>query len=221
MAITPSQVTGKFRVSGGASMAGSFGSLPAEGELVVVVGWGSNSNAWEAQDCVDNQGNTYSLVAVSRRGTVDLAMWWCVSGPTSGTFTVTLNPRATGSFNGAGAAMSYASDASTVWRPDAIARNNQASGTAVSTGNTATLDVADQVVVAACAIMTNDQGSIAVESVSPAWTQEAEELSFATYCPGEVDSRIVAATTAQSCSWTIDVASQSCSMVVTFTDSVP
>jgi hypothetical protein len=202
MAITRTQTTGKFRISSSTPASGSFGGLPTEGDLIVVVFWGSSNPRWRPQDCTDNQGNTYSLAYTAQDGGIlDTAIWWCVTGPTSGTFTVSLDSAVVGNYSGAGAALSFSSTATGFWRPDARAF---ASGTSTSpaTGNTGTLDAAEEVVVAAVGVRAG-QASITVESVSPAWTEEAEELNFVAYVPGEVNYRISAATTAQSCSWTL------------------
>lgn len=215
MAITRSQTTGKFRVSAGASATGTFGAAPSVGDLVIVGFWGYAGPLWGPIDCTDNQGTRYALIARSvTNGNVTAAAWLGVVKASSGSFQVTVAaaPNQSSVLYGAGCATSWTTDAA--WAIfDEVARNT-GSSTAPSTGSTATLATADELVVAVLAAGGTDQASITVESVSPAWTEEAEELSYATYIPGEMDSRIVNATTAQSCSWTLaSSASWSCVVV--------
>jgi hypothetical protein len=217
MAITRSHTTGKFRVTVGTPASGNFGANPAVGQLIVVAFWGVSNLAWQPQDCTDNQGNRYSLAAVSTVATRTCAIWWTIAGANAGTFTVSIASSVAGNLSGAGCATSFATDGTGLWRLDKRA-SATGSSTTPATGSTATLTVADEVVVAAMGAIAN-QASIAVESVSPAWTEEAEELSFTTYMAGEMDSRVVSATTAQSCSWTLASTAGWVCAVVTFRDA--
>jgi hypothetical protein len=219
MAITKQQTTTKFRVTNSSPATGTFVSPPVEGELITVAFWGWSQPRWMPQDVTDNQGNSYSLAAVAQNnsGSSHTAIWWAVSGPVTGSFIITINPEEKGNFYGAGCATSWSSTLGNTWRPDARARAT-GSSTTPAPGTTGTLDVADQVVIAAFSITTT-QASITVGVVSPVLTEDAEELSFATYVPGEANSRIVAATTAQSPSWTCASSGQWAAVVCTFAET--
>jgi hypothetical protein len=215
--IAASQTTGKFRVSGGASSAGSFGTAPQAGDLIVVRFWGYPGPLWAPNHCTDNQGNTYSLAQVTPDTVfngVNVAVWYAVSRATSGTVTVTVATGAVGGMSyGAGCATSYTG--SDVWRFDEAAQATGSSA-APATGSTGTLVDATSVSIATLGTSGTDQASITVETVSPAWTQDAEELSWASYIPGETDSRVLASTAAQSCSWTLSTSTPWACGVVTF-----
>lgn len=201
MAIARSQTTTKFRVSNGASASGTFGTAPSVGDLVIVGFWGYLAPLFGAINCTDNQGNRYQQISRSpTSGNVVGAIWMTVVKATGATFTVTVTPPA-GNMYGAGCATSWTT--TEAWGIFDERATNSGSSTAPSTGTSATLDTADEVVVAIVGAGGANQASITVESVSPAWVEEAEELSWTTYVPGEMVSRVVSATTGQSCSWTL------------------
>jgi len=218
MAITREQTTGKFRISASTPAQGTFGTNPTEGELIVVGFWGYSGPNFQPQDCTDNQGNRYSLAAVSAAATRTLAVWWTIAGPSSGPFQVSITSAVAGAFSGAGCATSFSTDGTGLWRPDERV-SATGNSTTPATGNTGTLDEAGELVIAMVGSITVDQPSIAVESVSPSWTVEAEELSWLTYLPGEMNSRIVSSTTAQSCSWTLGTSASWGCLVCTFKDA--
>lgn len=213
MAIARSQTTGKFRVSNGTTITGTFGTAPSVGDLVVVGFWGYNNVYYGPGNCTDNQGNVYSLVARSV-GNAVCAVWWTVVKATNTSFQVTITASPSATMWGAGCATSWTSTVG--WGLFDVRAINNGNSTTPSTGTTATLAVADEVVVALVAAISANQASITVESVSPAWVEEAEELSWTTYIPGEMVSRVVSATTAQSSSWTLATSNLWMSTIATF-----
>jgi len=179
----------------GSSVGLVFASPPAVGNAIVV---GVLSYGQDATGCTDNYGNTYSL-AVSRFGvTPRLAVYYCSKVTTSGaSFTVTPTWGSTDylaiaiEISGVGSGLVVDKTAS-----------NTGGGTTPSTGTTAAL-TANNVLLVALHAIANTQTSITVESVSPAWTEEAEFLPFSDV-PGEIDTRILTSGlgTTASCSWT-------------------
>lgn len=179
----------------------SFPSLPTPGNLILVEceAWNGNDNGdWSVGDCTDNQGSgNYPLAVKSpKNGAARSAIFYLgkVVG-SSGTFTITVNPAP----HGGSYIVASASEWSGEHTVDQTA-SNSGSSTTPSTGTTGTTTAATEI-VAACMSITAGQASITVDSVSPAWTEEFEELSFA-YEPGEADSRVVTSTGTQSCGWT-------------------
>lgn len=180
-----------------------MGGTPTGGSLVVVVVWASDGIQWATGDVTDNQGNTYYRACALARPAAgsSVAIYYAENIVASGTFTVTVNP--------ANHATTELVMVATEWYGDVTDRVrvldrthvNADSGTAVTVGPTSALNESAALVVAGFVIDVT-QASITVESVSPAWTQEAEELDTGTYIAGEAASRVVAAGGAQSCNWT-------------------
>lgn len=197
------------------SYAGSFGSLPAEGDLIVVTyhGFASASPNWQAGDVTDNQGNAYSLAVGA--GNNGEPIWWCVTGPTSGTFTVTLDLLTAGTVEGSMAACAYRSDAG-VFTLDKTSTGTGTS-TTPSTGTTATLTGADSVAVAVMSIAANE----ASITVAAGWTEEEETLNDSVSYPGEADSKILAATTGIACTWTLATSGTWRASIAVFKESPP
>jgi len=217
--ITRSQTTGKFRVSNTTPASGTFGTAPSVGDLVVVGFWGYLLPYWGPEQCTDNQGNRYSLVARTAIGVNAIgSIWMTVVKNTGATFTVSLTKPGGGNFYGAGCATSFTSDVG--WAIHDEVSTGTGTSTSPSTGSTATTAVDDELVVAIVTSITTNQASITVESVSPAWTEEAEELSWSSYTPGEMVSRNVASAGAQSCSWTLASSAQWAAAIATFREVV-
>jgi hypothetical protein len=219
MAITKMQTTGKFRIQNSSPAVGTFVSPPVAGQLIVLAFWGWNAPRWEPQDVTDNQGNTYSLVASAQASSVHVSIWWTVAGYVSGSFQITVNPAVLGNFYGAGCATSWSSSLGNAWRPDA---RSTATGTSTTPapGTTAALDVNDEVVIATFCIGAT-QASITVGVVAPVLTEDAEELSFANFVPGEANSRIVSDGAAQAPTWTCATSSTWAAVCCTFAETTP
>jgi len=222
MAITRSQTTGKFRVSNGSSLGAAFGGAVSVGDLLIVGAWGYITSIdtpdWLPGDCTDTENNVYVLASVSPFSVgLSCAVWFAIA-KTAATPTVTINPTGAANFWGVGCATSFVSDGAWGVTDQRVRASGNSSTPA--TGNTGTTEAADELIIAMLATEGVNQASITVESVSPAWTEEAEELSWTNYIPGEMDSRIVSAAGAQSCSWTIASAADWSASVTTFRECV-
>jgi hypothetical protein len=198
MAFTRIQATPQ-RNGDGASTVLTFASPPTVGNAIIVGVLTYSNSSGAPVSCIDSFGNPYMLAA-SKLGGPDVAIYYCSKITASGTpFTVT--PSWTASTDYLAVAFEISGVGSGLVN-DQVATNG-GGGTTPSTGTTAAL-TADEVLLVAIHAIDGNQSSITVQSVSPAWTQEAEFLS-ALDVPGEIDSRILASGalgTTQSCNWT-------------------
>jgi hypothetical protein len=204
VALTRVQATGKVIGDSVTSIAITFATPPTIGNAIVVpaILWGS---AAPTPTCADNRGNTYTL-AVARigGGSAHVAIFVCGRvAASSAPFTITLT--ATAGIYFVANAIEIGGLGIGALVVDQTASNTGGT-TTPTTGTTAALSVNDILLVAAYSV-TGSEASITVESVSPAWTQEVEELSFV-HAVGESDSRILTAGlgTTASCSWTVPIA---------------
>jgi len=209
MAITRGQTTGKLRTATAGSLAGSMGGTPQSGSLVVVAVWAADGIHWATGDVTDNQGNTYYRACALSRPAAgsSVAIYYAEGVVSSGTFTITVNPANHGNTEFVMVATEFYGSVATRVRLLDRTHVNAASGTAVALGPTSALNMTEALVFCAFVIDVS-QASIVVESVSPSWTQEAEELDTGTYIAGEAVSRVVSAGGAQSCNWTAASSSQ-------------
>lgn len=215
MAITRGVTTGKVQTG-----TLTFPSLPTVGDLIVVefVNWngGGVSNA-----CTDNQGNVYKMaVRVGPNSLTRSIIYYAenIRLMGGGTFTITIDAETT----------SFCLACATAYHGftgyNLLDKVSSATGssTTPSTGSTAATAQADTLAVAMLGVG-GAIASITVESVSPAWNQDCEELSFS-IIPGEGDSRILSSTGAQSCSWTLASSQPWVATIATFRavgDSLP
>lgn len=198
--LTRVQATGKVTADSALAVALTFATPPTVGNAVVVPLSLYNTVTVPAS-CVDNRGNTYTLAKLDAAlSPARAAIYYCPKITTSAApFTITVTWSATGYFaataievGGVGAGLVL----------DQTATSGATSGTTLTTGTTPALTAAEALLVAVCGINAA-AAAIAVESVSPVWTQELEELSFS-HAVGEADSRIVTGGLGApaSCSWT-------------------
>ena len=195
------RTTGEVVGGAGASVAMSFGALPAAGNFVLVEVWG-----WVGADdldfagqCSDNQGNAYQLAIQSTKfNSGRCAIFYAedIDAP-SGTFTVTVGSAGGDFYYGA-----VATEWSGVKLTASIGVTQGATGTSSTptTGATAAADAGD--LVAAVFTIPSNQGSITVEVLSPVWDERAEHLTFSDFEPGEANTRITTAGVAQTGNWT-------------------
>lgn len=213
------QSTGKIRVSNGPSVSGSFASLPAVGSLVLV-GVQGYLSYWQAGDVTDNQGNTYTVAVAKALSSAHCAIFYTVVTASAGTFTITIDPANTGNTWIVGSAVEYSGTWNSATCLDVAQTSSSGSGTSLTTGTTLQTSRANELVAAICGITIN-QVSITVESVSPAWTEEHEELSWTNYVPGEFNTRLISVRVAQSCSWTDTVSTPWSGAIATFRENTP
>jgi hypothetical protein len=211
MPFTRVQATGKVIADSTLSVAATFASPPTVGNAIVVpaVLWGGPAPA-----CADNRGNTYSLAIGQVNVSPRVAIFYCAQIATSAApFTITLS-----------------SSPSNYWvvcaveigglggGPLLLDQTTSATGGSAtpSTGATAALTANGDLLVAVYSV-SGSEASITVESVSPAWTQEAEELSFA-HAVGESDTRILTAGlgASASCTWTVPVSTGFAAAIAAF-----
>jgi hypothetical protein len=162
------------------------------------VQWGTGAS-FASGNCTDNQlGNSYTLVQQSDVSNgCRSAIFYCPSVVGSvGTFTITINPDGVGNTYMVAAATEW----DTAFEVGATGAQNASVGTAASVGSGT---IAAERVLAAAVAVAQSQASITVEVVSPVWTPEFEELSFATDIPGEGNTRVAAASAPFTAAWTL------------------
>lgn len=200
MALTRVQATGKVVADSVASIALTFSTLPTVGNGLVVLVTGYNGT-YLTTSCSDNRSNTYQRATTLSLGPVSVAIYSCASVATSvAPFTVTV---AAGTAYYVATAIEVSGVGSGLVL-DQTATASAGASTSASTGTTPALTAAEELVVSVCSLG-NTVASLTVDAVSPAWTQEAEELNFSLHAVGESDSRIVTSAigTTQSCGWTL------------------
>lgn len=203
MAITRVQASPLATVAGGTSSTSTFASPPAVGNLLVVPLFDYNAVAFADGDATDNYGNEWKLAVLSdANGSARVAVLYCNVLTTGASFAVTINPASAAGWYADWKAIEFNDPGSLGWWQVDKTTKATGSSTAPATGSTAATTYADSVVIAAMATNQGSPVSITVETVSPAWTQEAEWLTSARQ-PGESDSKIITATGAQSCAWTL------------------
>lgn len=190
------------KVTGGSatSIPITFSTPPTVGNgiIVPVVTWGGNLTG---TTCADNRGNSYNVaVAFKHTGSAPgVVIAYCPKlVATGGPFTITVTVAAGIYWVGTAIEVSGVGSGLNV---DRTVTRQDNSGTTFLTDSTAAL-FNDEVFACAVVSLGSGQGSLTVEGVSPAWTQEVEDLSF-TWSVGEVDTRVLTGVvgTPQSCSW--------------------
>lgn len=186
--------------------AASFTSTPTVGNMIVVCvfGWRVPGGFdMPTNGVTDNQGNTYtravqsSLMPTANDGSASI--FYAYNVASSGTFTITVDPTGTGNYFSwsatevAGAARS--SD------PKDQTTSSTGSTNTPSTGTTSATAQNNEIVF--INLTTNQTGSPAVESVTPAWNEIFEQTDPINHFPGEVDYRVISSSGTQSGSWTI------------------
>jgi hypothetical protein len=201
MALTRVQATPKANGGAVSSLAVTFGTQPVVGNGIAVTLLCGQGTPPPASSVTDNRGNTYLLALTQGLPTVQtaLAVYYCPKITATGTpFTITA------AFGGGRDAVLLAVEVGGLGANSlAVDQTAGAGGTsaAPATGATAAL-TADEVFLVSALSTNNYAGAYNVESVSPAWTEEVEHVTFSAQS-GEVDTRIrtgVVGTT-QSCSW--------------------
>lgn len=217
----PTRVQSVSRVRGTSvtSIALTFASAPAAGNTVVAAAILYNTNGSNFS-CADNKGNTYTKVVAATNGGIHTVIFACnVPLVTGGTFTVTLTAvNGPGYFEGTAIEVTGAGGTGVLTVDQTMTQT--ATSATPSTGTTAALTGSDVFIVAGHAIQA-DQASITVQSVSPSWLQELENLTYSTSVGGEIDSRSVTgvAGSTQSCSWTDSTSAIHAAAVVVFKGS--
>lgn len=208
------QSTGRVSAGGTASVSLTFVTPPAVGSAIVVMA-AIYHTPNTGTICVDNRGNTY--VNALGPGTSP-AMWYCPIVTASGApFTVTLSVFSIPPGYFEAAAIEFSGVGSTGLVIDKKSYTPGVSGTLLSSGVTVALTANEVILAAACNINTN-QTSLVVQSASPVWTQEFENLNYSASIAGEGNTRIItgATGTTQECSWTASVSGTWGAAIVAF-----
>jgi hypothetical protein len=168
----------------------------------------------EQASVADNQGNTYILATDSGNRNEQRAQIWYAHniGSPSGTFTVTATALGGGSQQTIVGATEYSGFGATDPLTGA-AVNGSGNSSAVSVGPTGSVGAAE-VLVCATVAANAVPGSITVETVSPAWTNQFNVVGSALV--GSAVSRVVTDMGAQSCAWTLSTASPWGACIVAF-----
>jgi hypothetical protein len=214
MALVRVQATPKA-TSGTTTLTLSFATAPTVGNGIIVT---VASRTEAPVTCTDNYGNTYELVHRLVDTSRILSTYLCSTlVAAGGAFVVTVTTTAT--FRSlTGSAIEVGGTTGRL-RVDRVVSNNGTTATQPSTGATLTLRTTADAFLVAAVTVGLAQASITVESVSPTWLQECEELTSGNgACPTEVDSRLLPAPggTAQNASWTIASATSWAATLVAF-----
>lgn len=199
---TRDKTTGKVAVAGTNGGAANFPTLPSAGSTIIVMLSGAAATLdYAAGSVTDNQGNPAYTQAVqsvlNNRGRS--AIFYAPNiGTPSGTFTITVNTTA-GTWFGTWTATSFTGMAAV---PIDVVTSGSGTSTTPSSGATATTAQASEVVAAVMQSRFSTPGTIAVETLSPAWVEEYEELDGTNTECGEGDTRIVSAAAAMTGNWT-------------------
>jgi hypothetical protein len=196
---TQTQATNYCTQGNATSSSCSFTALPSTGDFILIQGqrW---ATAGTVTDCSDNQGNTYAVAVQSPLAAGVISAFICYAtniGTPSGTFTVTVSSGNTSYWNlkatsWSGMATSSALD---------VTAMDAGSGTTASSGATGALAQSNNLVAASVGLAAT-QTSITVESLSPAWTEQFEELDANLTLAGEADTRVISSSSAQTANWT-------------------
>ena len=197
---TQTQATSYCTQGNTTSSSCSFTALPSAGDFILIQGqrWATTG---VVTGCSDNQGNSYSVAVQSSLAAGVISAFICYAtniGTPSGTFTVTVSSGSDASWwNFKATSWSGMATASAL---DVTAVNAGGFGTPPSSGATGALAQANNLVAASVGISTT-QTSITVEALSPAWTQQFEELSANVTIAGEADTRVISSSSAQTANW--------------------
>jgi hypothetical protein len=216
MALTRVQASPQVQINGWINVATTFSSTPVVGNAIIVF---ITFNGTNVTGVTDNKGNTYSVAAQKHHAShaTEANIWYC-SKITSSSATFTITAAFPGFGNATIVAVEY-NGIPTAGLDILTTSNNEGNSTTPSTGNAATLAINDVILAASFSHAPNNT-TIVVETVSPAWNQEIEQLS-STYGGGEGDSRILTAGSGvvPSCSWVWTVsAGQWAAVIVAFGD---
>jgi hypothetical protein len=188
--------------------AGSFGTLPAAGNMIVVLvsGW-HNGSTFNVTAVTDNQGNTYTRVVDSTNvGGCKAEIWHCPSiGSPSGTFTITIDPADASANYLEWVAVEVSGQA--ISPADRNAENTGTEATTATSGTTAALSQADEIVFALASLSSSDT---TLNIGTPAgYTEISEQENSQATIGHHAAYKIVASTAAVSAEWTYDQVEES------------
>jgi hypothetical protein len=201
------QSTGKVTENGGDGvLSATFGSTPSAGNFIGVCSWAYSGSAlpgYGTGSCTDNKSNSYSRAVHSEQtgagsDRFGSAIYAALNISSSATFTVTMDLAATSAhlhiacMEFSGLAASAALDKTAT---------STATGSSPTSGNSGTLAQADELVLVVACLGTGD--STTSISAEAGYTQLAEEPNDVASQAGEADYKIVSATTAEECTWTV------------------
>lgn len=184
MALTRVQSTGKTTTAAN-TLTLSFTTPPVMGHAIAVGMWTFNGNVVASATCTDNRGNVYTA-AKGQANSVGAVVFFCAAVTATGTpFTITITVSAATYLSGC------AVEISGVGIGLVVNQAGSATGTFVGFTAAASTPALTAPEVFAVGVMTNLSSNtfLTVESVTPPWTQEAEEIVVTPQ--GEMDTRVV------------------------------
>jgi hypothetical protein len=194
------------------SIALTFSTAPTVGNGILVTVHAYRNPSAPTLTCTDNRGHTYTadVSQVHGRSRVSIFSLPAVTDATA-PFTITITASLASYFVATAIEVSGVGAGLVV---DAITSAMPINTSAPSVPATPALTV-DEVFVAAV-IGYNANTTVTVASVTPAWTQEAEETNFSLHAVGEVDSRILTGVvgTTTSAAWTFGMSVANPAMVL-------
>lgn len=202
MALSVVQTGPKIAVGSIVTTDLTFSSPPTVGNGIIIPVLGFTSIGLAGGSFADNHGNTYALAVSNFTSSISVAIFYCRQIEATGSpFTMTFT------IPGGAWVVSAPLEIGGVGEGLLIDRTTSATGssTTPATGNLAAL-TKDSVMLVGCCAAGGNLTSVTVESLSPAWVQAFEHLSFAQQ-PGEADTRILssgALGTTPAGNWTID-----------------
>jgi len=214
--LTRVQGTAKVTADNVSTIAFTLSTPPSVGNAIIVSisAGGGSTPAFPANGCVDNRGNTYVLAQAdtSASKAQRTAIYYCSNITATGNpFTITVTSSSSLWMTG------NAIEVSGRITVDKMAAGESSGATATPASGPTTALTANNVLL--IGIMTTNFGkaSLVVESLTPPWLQEVEELS-ASHSVGEIDSRILtnALGTTPSGNWVMNSGDQWVAAIVAF-----
>lgn len=213
MAVAYVRDTGEVISDAVATMALSFGTLPAAGNLIVVPHNGWHSSNYTVTSVSDNQGNgNYTSigtgVAYSGAATRAYQHYKENIGSPSGTFTVTVDPVQAADNYTAGVAIEYSGAAtSSVLRDSGTNSGNNTSTDASVTSAGSSAQVGDGVVVNALVVISGDTNVTWGAAATTGYNNRAQEANWTAHMTISADEKIASGSGSQSANWSHDATS--------------
>lgn len=197
---TPTQRWGANPVDNADSSTVASGGSVIAGSTIVVVAFGWRSAAaFTVPDgsVTDDKGNTYHRLVESTAQSNCVVSIHYAENVAAGVTSVTVDPTGTANYF-SWAAFEIAAPSSS--HDVSAANNSGTSGASGNPGTTGSTAQADEFVVMAVTTV-SDPTTITVQSASPAFTEDTEQLDGSTHQAGEIDYRVVSAVGAQTGGW--------------------
>lgn len=203
-ALAIAQTVGTNPVDNVDTNAATFGSSTTSGSLVVVLCYGWRAAAGfdmsAAGAVADNKSNTYTRVDSQFNLDYGTSIHYCANVTGGASHQITIDPAGTGNYF-SWLAFEVTGAATTTPLDQQASANGP---NVVATGNLGSTTVQNDEIEFAVLVAANSS-VITVDAVSPAYIEDSEQLDGVNHVPGEIDHRILTATTNVGASWTVNI----------------